>query len=186
LVEAIERHLLIAALPPEQARSAELQGWFDLPCPQHWLVLRVHADRMPTVDAYQAQRLLGGRAADGTSRDGWAPAGYLCSWDVRGVRRSRDGRLEFAGSAATPTGYARRVWEAHRRGVLWELLEAAEVVSGSHREAGVGVPGRAQRGRRPPQRWEPLRVLDALGHALRGGARLAQGRNLVRGRTGVP
>jgi hypothetical protein len=61
--------------------------------------------------------------------DGWLPATYLCSFDIRDVRRSRDHRIQFAALADTTTGYARRVVEAHRRGVLREFLEAGELVN---------------------------------------------------------
>lgn len=136
LLEALERHLLKAVLQPCQAQSVEELGWFDLPWPEQLLVLRIYTDRIPTVDAYQAARAcvaeagaVGGGAESGMHGGGWVAATYLCSWDVRRVRRSRDRHVRVAALADTPTGYARRVFEAHRRGVLREFLEAGEIVN---------------------------------------------------------
>jgi hypothetical protein len=132
-LDSLERHLLKAALAPEQAASVEVFGWFELPWPAQWLVIRVHADRVPTVDAFQARPespAHPGRATSaGAAGARWVPVAYLCSWDVRAVRRSQDGRVVFETRASTPAGYARRVLEAHRRGALRDLLEAADVVS---------------------------------------------------------
>jgi hypothetical protein len=57
-----------------------------------------------------------------------AGATYLGSWDVSRVRRSADGATRFCRGSASPVGLARLVLEAHRRGVLASLLDAAETV----------------------------------------------------------
>ena len=112
LFEAIEWHLLRAQLTPTQGRSLETHGWFDVVWRAQCLVLRVYADRFPTVDAHQ----LGTRA------------GYLCSFDVRSAAPLENERARFSGDSRSAAGAARRVMEAHRRGMLKTLLEAADQV----------------------------------------------------------
>ena len=83
---------------------------FDVVWRAQWLVLRIYADRVPTVDAHQLEM----------------NAGYLCSYDVRKTIDTPDRRPRSPTFSDTPVGLARRVMEAHRRGVLTALLEAAE------------------------------------------------------------
>jgi hypothetical protein len=113
LFEAIDWHLLKAQLTPAQGRCLDKNGWFDLVWRAQWLVLRVYADRYPTVDAHQLEM----------------KAGYLCSYDVRRVGETTKERPRFPTFTDTPVGLARRVMEAHRRGTLKGLLEAAERTS---------------------------------------------------------
>ena len=107
LFEAIEWHLLRSGLTAGQARTLERHGWFDVVWRQQWLVVRVYADRFPTVDVHQLEM----------------NATYLCSYDVR-----RAGGVEpLLSDPETPLGAARRVLEAYRRGMLKALLEASEL-----------------------------------------------------------
>src|SRR5687768_4941389 len=76
LFEAIEWHLLRAQLTPAQGRCLDQNGWFDVVWRAQWLVLRVYADRYPTVDAHQLEM----------------KASYLCSFDVRKVSQAREQR----------------------------------------------------------------------------------------------
>jgi hypothetical protein len=155
LLADVERYLLLSLLTPAQRVSERRYGWFALPWPEMVLVLRVHTRAVPTVDAYQPRAGAGarGRRTQGGGDDGAldrpaptladlivaargerqaarpaAGATYLGSWDVRRVRRSADGATRFCRGSASPVGLARLVLEAHRRGTLAALLDAAETV----------------------------------------------------------
>ena len=111
LFEAIEWHLLKARLTPAQARTLERHGWFDIVWRQQWLVVRVYADRFPTVDLHQLEM----------------NATYLCSYDVRETELPLLEESPLGGSQ-TPLGAARRVLEAYRRNMLKPLLERSTIV----------------------------------------------------------
>src|SRR6266542_6551195 len=146
LHEEVERHLLLAALDPRQRESVRAHGWFLFDWPQQVLVLKVHALRTPTVDAYQAPPLhppldpvlfehddpeaLFWHGASWSERVLAAQPRpvYLCSFDVRAARRAVDAPLDFRRVSATPAGMARLVCEAMRRGELDRLLVASDTV----------------------------------------------------------
>src|SRR5688572_26467230 len=92
LFTAIEWHLLRAQLTRAQGRCLDKNGWFDVVWRAQWLVLRIYADRYPTVDAHQLEMT----------------AGYLCSYDVRKAADVPGSRLRFPTFSESPVGMARR------------------------------------------------------------------------------
>src|SRR6476469_4434488 len=117
LLVDVERHLLVAELSSRQAATVRLHGWFDLPWPEQHLVLRVNTRRFPTVDAYQPPPALPPATAGSppvatdttvapASRRRFAAstATYLCSFDVRSIERSSDGKVQFERFSPTPAG----------------------------------------------------------------------------------
>jgi hypothetical protein len=119
LTAEVERHLLEAHLAPAQRETLRRWGWFDVPWPEQVLVLRVSATRSPAVEAYQPC------PPGARRREPEAPPGaYLFSWDLAARQSSPDsGPLRYRCSRDAPLAWARLVLEAHRRGVLKELLE---------------------------------------------------------------
>jgi hypothetical protein len=93
-------------LPAVPAAEVRLQGWFELPWPDEAALLRVRADRWPTVDLHAA----------GVSDGRPVAAGYLESWRVPG---------EVDGYA--PAALAAWVWN------IWELDGLAALRAASHR-----------------------------------------------------
>ncbi|HZQ98118.1 MAG TPA: hypothetical protein VFC93_04790 [Chloroflexota bacterium] len=81
-------------LPPVLAGELRLWGWFDLPWPEEAAILRVHADRWPSVDVHEAL-LADGRLVVGRYVESWRLPGELDGY--------------------TPAGLAHWVWQ------LWEL-----------------------------------------------------------------
>ena len=135
LAFSVERHLLLATLDANQRASVAHCGWFDLPWREQCLVLRVHTQQVPTVDAYQPER------RPSPTRDR-RPGTYLCSWDLRALPGAtagandggagHDGQAapayEFRSSRTEPLTLARLVMEAWRRGAVRHLLEQALTV----------------------------------------------------------
>jgi hypothetical protein len=122
LASAVEWHLLEAQLAPAQRETLRRWGWFDVPWPEQVVVLRVFATSSPAVEAYQPRPHGARRAVPGAS-----PGAYLVSWDLHALDdrcpSPTAGPLRYRCSRASPLARARLVLEAHRRGVLKDLLE---------------------------------------------------------------
>ena len=135
----IERHLLVALLTREQRRTLAAHGWFELLWTEQWLLLRVHVDRLPTVEAFQlaprrrfaaSHSLVGAHdscVADFHPDTARLPVvARLCTWDLRGALASLEPGVRFVSLSSTSVALARHVLEAHRRGALEALLDRAE------------------------------------------------------------
>lgn len=95
-------------LPPVPSAEVRVQGWFELPWADQACLLRVYADRWPSVDVYEAE-VVGGRPVAGA---------YLESWRLPG---------ELDGYP--PAQLAAWVWHVWELSALTALQAASEVVS---------------------------------------------------------
>src|SRR5579884_1324991 len=73
-------------LPPLLAAELRLQGWFELPWAQGMAVLRVRADRWPTVDVHEA-RLAAGQPVAGQLIESWRLPGERTGYTPAGLAR---------------------------------------------------------------------------------------------------
>lgn len=141
LLERAERMLLMSKLTPVQVRSLDEHGYFELPWPDQHRVLKVHTTRFPTVDSYYMRHRGITESWLGTGRHQWSIGAYLGSMDVRYVDSSV--KEQLPSTASTPSGFARLVLEAHRVGLLTQLLTSAEVTRCSNEQILSGWSGRS-------------------------------------------
>ena len=121
-----EDRLLRRLLTPAQEGQVDAHGWFELPWPERRLVLRVHTERPPAVEAFA---LVPGAAAGG-HRTACGPR--LRAWDLAAAAQRTARRLRLPLPHVSARRYARMVLEVHRRGALQRLLDSADDARSGH------------------------------------------------------
>jgi hypothetical protein len=112
--------LLRRLLTPAQEGQVDAHGWFELPWPERRLVLRVHTERAPAVEAFA----LVPDTDSGGQRRAYGPR--LRAWDLAAAAQRTARRLRLPLPRVSARRYARMVLEVHRRGVLHRLLDSAD------------------------------------------------------------
>lgn len=135
LLEDAERHLLLPYLTQHQQVSLNEHGWCALPWIEQGLLLRLHIDRMPTVDVYRTQTSDCAPSYRMAAGARWGVGPYLCSFDVRYA--SGEIVRDLPLTASVPSGFVRRVLLAQECGRLAALLQLSGLL---HQPIDIGEP----------------------------------------------
>jgi len=135
MLEYAERQLLLPYLTRVQEASLNERGWCDLPWIEQGLLLRLHTNRMPTVDVYRLRNEYDALSYWGVAVSRRGAGTYLCSFDVR--RASDDVLRHLPHTSSVPSGLVRRVIAAHECGTLTALLQASGLL---HQPIDTGEP----------------------------------------------